>query len=826
MFTDCHCPTGATSNPELDRLLQAINYLTWKLDIKFTINLGDTVNNPNETGSMAVYPYIVNALSNTNSHYVQLVGNHDYIPVVYRRNYATNLPGAQFDNYGEWFYMDDDKHGVRFVYLESQDRGNDAINWTTLTTNTASVCDRTWLQLNWLANTALKTTKKVIIFGHQALGTTQSNCSMGGASNVNYFLAKDIVSAFIAGESGTINYTPTYTETKAKSTIEYDFTDQGAGRLLCAFNGHTHGDLDWTYSGLESYPTPFDEIWTDDALYHTQTYFGKNNTKTANTHTEIAFDVVTVDLINEKVYCTRFGAGDDRELTLRKPVDSGKYTRVNYIQSSGTQYIDTGYVIQNSNHKFEVTFCDVSQGSAYPSWIFGSYTGTDRTGGLGLQSGGRLGIAVGSAQVGSTTTTIANPSVPTTVIVETTASTFTVLGGDKQYIDHSYEGTCVSGQNEEIFRAHYGSGNFSSSAKVYGYKLWDNGTLVRDMIPVLDENGEACMYDLVEHKFYRNTGTGSFTYGAIFDGELEDGTIDGSTGNNMTHQYRLRSKNYSTVSGNTTYTLYASGTNIETTRIAEYRSDGTYIGMTEGFVSLPHTFTTNANTGKIRFILNSSAGNITLNVDDCYNVYIEEKVTYPDPDVTFLEYIQSSGNQYVDTEYVASANHKTSITLSDVVVDSNKWLYGSYAPSDGRSGLLAIQSSGKLSVGVGSTGTASQTFVVDNPSSVTTLNVETTDTNKMSLTGGSQDYINESFSGTAYCGVSEAIFAGNVKNTGMAYYSSYKLHEYKLYDNGLLVRDMVPVTADSVNCLYDKVNNRYYFNKGTGTFTAGPAITE
>ena len=38
--------------------------------------------------------------------------------------------------------------------------------------------------------------------------------------------------------------------------------------------------------------------------------------------------------------------------------------------------------------------------------------------------------------------------------------------------------------------------------KTRRFKIWQNDTLKRDFIPVLDLNGTECMYDLVENKFY------------------------------------------------------------------------------------------------------------------------------------------------------------------------------------------------------------------------------------------------------------------------------------------------------------------------------------
>ena len=49
--------------------------------------------------------------------------------------------------------------------------------------------------------------------------------------------------------------------------------------------------------------------------------------------------------------------------------------------------------------------------------------------------------------------------------------------------------------------------------RIYSAQIKQGGELVRDFIPVVDENGVACMYDLVGKEYYYNKGTGSFTAG-------------------------------------------------------------------------------------------------------------------------------------------------------------------------------------------------------------------------------------------------------------------------------------------------------------------------
>ena len=123
-----------------------------------------------------------------------------------------------------------------------------------------------------------------------------------------------------------------------KRKINFDFTMQGNGTVLCSFFGHTHGDLfissksidgkngyvintdNNTIVSTSTYISTINEIAIDNALcwssYNISAAKGKDNIKTSGTVNEIAFDVVSVDLIDKKVNCYRFGAGNNRACTL------------------------------------------------------------------------------------------------------------------------------------------------------------------------------------------------------------------------------------------------------------------------------------------------------------------------------------------------------------------------------------------------------------------------------------------------------------------------------------------------------------------------------
>lgn len=49
-----------------------------------------------------------------------------------------------------------------------------------------------------------------------------------------------------------------------------------------------------------------------------------------------------------------------------------------------------------------------------------------------------------------------------------------------------------------------------------------------------------------------------------------------------------------------------------------------------------------------------------------------------------------------------------------------------------------------------------------------------------------------------------------------------EIYYFKLYDKGVLIRDMWPCyDPNGVPSMYDKVEKKYYYNAGTGVFTAG-----
>jgi hypothetical protein len=183
------------------------------------------------------------------------------------------------------------------------------------------------------------------------------------------------------------------------------------------------------------------------------------------------------------------------------------YTPIEYIESTGTQYIDTGYISTGNGYAYiETQFTPTQVGAS--KVVFGAEAGNSLQPVLVLN--GELYYPNSLGNPTNIGTFVANTKY--TVTISTNGNLTAVVNGT------TYTGGTASVPLWSVpiylFRHnHVNSTALYSKVKMHYFRLYDNGTLVRDMIPVLDENGVPCMLDKVGGQFYYNAGTGSFTAG-------------------------------------------------------------------------------------------------------------------------------------------------------------------------------------------------------------------------------------------------------------------------------------------------------------------------
>lgn len=189
----------------------------------------------------------------------------------------------------------------------------------------------------------------------------------------------------------------------------------------------------------------------------------------------------------------------------------GGYTEVEYIESTGTQYIDTGFK-PNQNTRVVVDAYVTAQTAIQA--LFGARNAAG--------SNAFDVFALGSSDGGGYQTDYAAESTVKNDILCSGRHTV-----DKNKNSFAVDGTLLHTHTASTFSCSYNlylftnnnggttmTGTFPTAAKLYSCKIYDNGTLVRDFIPCKNEVGEVGLYDLVNDKFYGNSGSGSFTAGA------------------------------------------------------------------------------------------------------------------------------------------------------------------------------------------------------------------------------------------------------------------------------------------------------------------------
>lgn len=188
------------------------------------------------------------------------------------------------------------------------------------------------------------------------------------------------------------------------------------------------------------------------------------------------------------------------------------YTLVEYIESSGTQYIDTGFT---PNQDTRVVI-DVETTQATTAALFGARQGNTTATFCFFN----ISATSVRSDYGTVQDTLAVSSILNRVIIDKNKNVCTYGGREITQTASTFNCECSL---LLLTNNYQGSptGESLTSAKVYSCQIYDNGTLVRDFVPCTNESGEAGLYDCENNVFYANAGTGTFTVGVQTEAEVK-----------------------------------------------------------------------------------------------------------------------------------------------------------------------------------------------------------------------------------------------------------------------------------------------------------------
>ncbi|MBR6838762.1 MAG: hypothetical protein IKM94_04310 [Alphaproteobacteria bacterium] len=201
-----------------------------------------------------------------------------------------------------------------------------------------------------------------------------------------------------------------------------------------------------------------------------------------------------------------------------------EYQEVEYLESTGTQYIDTGVIINSSNYKKEATigYWYANNGKSSNGVAFGSLMTGKRSPFVQnnyYSSDGpdiwRIGVGQQEGVRSSYHVTPAPQNGKSTVILKQDNDTFYYGNSESslQSVSVDYSNT-LTNSKEFVFCVNYNNApNFYAPIKLYSYKLWINNELVRNLVPAKNSSNVIGMYDMVSGTFFTNQGTGTFVEG-------------------------------------------------------------------------------------------------------------------------------------------------------------------------------------------------------------------------------------------------------------------------------------------------------------------------
>lgn len=391
-----------------------------------------------------------------------------------------------------------------------------------------------------------------------------------------------------------------------------------------------------------------------------------------------------------------------------KAISSGLpsgYTRFEYIESTGTQYIDTRYIPKSDDLEIYIKF-SITEIKAWKA-ICGSETTGDGPWSIAplTNANSALRVYVGNNSVKTDIPVLANEVYELTCHFKDGVLTYNCNGTTGTM---SASGSVDKTKPIYIFTLNSADeGNILGQAtkmRLYDFWIRDNGTLAFNSLPYMDDAGNLGVYDAIEREFRGNSGTGSFTGKALAQ-------------------------------------------------------------LPEGY--------------------------------------------------TLLDYIQSSGTQYLNTNY--KPNHNTRIVMDADLLDYSTNTYGN--------SFFGVRSSGNANaflVICGKGESPSWTIMYGDASgnvTLTALGRHSIDLNKnvCTIDGKAVTLTASTFNSDYPCYLFTDNRTGSA-NTGNN--ARMKLYSCQIYDNDSLVRDYVPcINPDGEVGMYDLVTAEFYPNVGAGEFT-------
>lgn len=334
------------------------------------------------------------------------------------------------------------------------------------------------------------------------------NLTIEGNTETNDVIA-EIPTTYVGNGNTQTNMIVSSSPISLPSSGEWELVFNYSGDAGANFEvdiAYSQVDL-FSYSGTRKLLYPFAEKVTVNQPFYigvsdpTQQYLSTENQPTF-------WNALIASGLTMRTYKN---AGDTPIKCVLKTNDED-YQQVEYIESTGTQYIDTLFKA-NQNTRIVVDF-EIKE--IFASFVFGARTSagsrayTLNIGGTPIQFVSSFGSS-GNKAIEVVYTTLRYK-------VDKNKNVLDFYVGTQKDKTITFTNTTFTTQgNVNLFACNQAGSNgyLPSKMRLYSCQMYDNGTLIRDFIPCYRKSDNvAGLFDVVNSVFYENQGTGEFEKGA------------------------------------------------------------------------------------------------------------------------------------------------------------------------------------------------------------------------------------------------------------------------------------------------------------------------
>lgn len=207
----------------------------------------------------------------------------------------------------------------------------------------------------------------------------------------------------------------------------------------------------------------------------------------------------------------------DVELARSILEDFVPYTELQYIESTGTQYFDTGYY-PNQNTKVEMIVETLNLTSTFVPFGTRANSRLDYIAGINYNNQNYTQFNTNDAEYFGTSNNFINAKLKITLYNGYFKIEY--IGDDTKTV----EGTFTTRDNFNCLTSLYlgclnNNGNtryLDQKYRIYSTKIYENNILIKDYIPAIDKfYDKVCLYDKINETFLYSSGTGNMIAGGV-----------------------------------------------------------------------------------------------------------------------------------------------------------------------------------------------------------------------------------------------------------------------------------------------------------------------